>query len=284
MPLTRIEALDDARRLQLLIDGVVDYAVYLISPQGRIATWNTGAQRLKGYSASEIIGQPYATFFTEEDRRARSSRHRSQDSRRERPLGAGGVARPQGRHAVLGARRRRCGPQRAGRGDRVCEDHPRHHGARADPPPAGAGERGPFPPGSSRLWSTTRFSSSIRRQHADLEHGRERIKGYRPRKSSASISADSTPRRIARPAFLQSALTAGRERGTIRGRGMARSQGRHQFWASVVIDRIRDDRRQAHRVRQGHARHLRTEMKRNACCGKPRISSPPRRRWRRSGN
>ena len=64
MPLTRIEALDDARRLQLLIDGVVDYAVYLISPQGRIATWNTGAQRLKGYSASEIIGQPYATFFT----------------------------------------------------------------------------------------------------------------------------------------------------------------------------------------------------------------------------
>ena len=70
MPLTRIEALDDARRLQLLIDGVVDYAVYLISPQGRIATWNTGAQRLKGYSASEIIGQPYATFFTEEDRRA----------------------------------------------------------------------------------------------------------------------------------------------------------------------------------------------------------------------
>jgi PAS domain S-box-containing protein len=70
VPLTHIEALDDARRLQLLIDGVTDYAVYLITPQGRIASWNTGAQRLKGYDAAEIIGRPYATFFTAEDQAA----------------------------------------------------------------------------------------------------------------------------------------------------------------------------------------------------------------------
>lgn len=70
MPVTPIEALDDARRLQLLIDGVTDYAVYLITPDGRIASWNTGAQRLKGYDSSEIIGRPYATFFSEEDQKA----------------------------------------------------------------------------------------------------------------------------------------------------------------------------------------------------------------------
>jgi PAS domain S-box-containing protein len=70
VPLTHIEALDDARRLQLLIDGVTDYAVYLITPEGRIASWNTGAQRLKGYDAAEIIGRPYATFFTAEDQAA----------------------------------------------------------------------------------------------------------------------------------------------------------------------------------------------------------------------
>src|SRR5579872_6822018 len=70
MPVTPIEALGDARRLQLLIDGVTDYAVYLITPDGRIASWNTGAQRLKGYDASEIIGRPYATFFLEEDQKA----------------------------------------------------------------------------------------------------------------------------------------------------------------------------------------------------------------------
>lgn len=68
VPSTSIEALDDSKRLQLLVDGVTDYAIYLISPDGRIATWNSGAARLKGYDAAEIIGRPYASFFTEEDR------------------------------------------------------------------------------------------------------------------------------------------------------------------------------------------------------------------------
>ena len=62
-----IDALDDARRLQILIDGVTDYAVYLIGPDGRVASWNTGANLLKGYEAWEIIGKPYASFFTPED-------------------------------------------------------------------------------------------------------------------------------------------------------------------------------------------------------------------------
>jgi PAS domain S-box-containing protein len=69
VPITPIEALDDTRRLQLLIDGVRDHAVYLISPDGRIVSWNSGAKLLKGYDASEIVGQPYTTFFTEEDRK-----------------------------------------------------------------------------------------------------------------------------------------------------------------------------------------------------------------------
>jgi PAS domain S-box-containing protein len=64
----RIEDIDDARRLQLLIDGVVDYAIYLISVEGRILSWNSGAKRLKGYEADEILGQPFATFFSPEDR------------------------------------------------------------------------------------------------------------------------------------------------------------------------------------------------------------------------
>ncbi len=69
MPLNNIQSLDDTRRLQLLIDGVTDYAIYLISVDGRVMSWNTGATRLKGYEAAEIIGQLYATFFSEEDRR-----------------------------------------------------------------------------------------------------------------------------------------------------------------------------------------------------------------------
>jgi PAS domain S-box-containing protein len=64
----RIELLEDAQRLQLLIDGVIDYAIYLISLDGLVVSWNSGAQRLKGYDAAEIIGRPFATFFTSEDR------------------------------------------------------------------------------------------------------------------------------------------------------------------------------------------------------------------------
>jgi PAS domain S-box-containing protein len=63
----RIEDLDVTRRLQLLIDGVIDYAIYLITPDGRVATWNSGARRLKGYTADEIIGEPFSHFFTSQD-------------------------------------------------------------------------------------------------------------------------------------------------------------------------------------------------------------------------
>jgi PAS domain S-box-containing protein len=60
----------DASRLQLLIDAVVDYAIYMIDLEGRVLTWNSGAVRLKGYSAEEIIGQSFSRFYTHEDQKA----------------------------------------------------------------------------------------------------------------------------------------------------------------------------------------------------------------------
>ena len=64
----RIETLEEARRLLLLIESAVDYAIYMISLDGLVVSWNSGAKRLKGYQPAEIIGRPYATFFTPEDR------------------------------------------------------------------------------------------------------------------------------------------------------------------------------------------------------------------------
>jgi PAS domain S-box-containing protein len=58
---------DDAWRLQLLIDSVLDYAIYMVDRDGRVATWNSGAARLEGYRSEEIIGQSFAKFFTPED-------------------------------------------------------------------------------------------------------------------------------------------------------------------------------------------------------------------------
>jgi PAS domain S-box-containing protein len=57
-------------QFRLLVEGVGDYAIYMLDTQGRVASWNPGAQRIKGYSAEEIMGEPYSRFFTEEDRNA----------------------------------------------------------------------------------------------------------------------------------------------------------------------------------------------------------------------
>ena len=51
-----------------LVQGVVDYAIYLLTPEGRVANWNLGAERAKGYSADEIIGQHFSLFYTDNDR------------------------------------------------------------------------------------------------------------------------------------------------------------------------------------------------------------------------
>jgi PAS domain S-box-containing protein len=56
--------------LTLLIEQVVDYAIFVVDKNGNIASWNPGAERIKGYAPDEIIGRPYSVFFTEEDRAA----------------------------------------------------------------------------------------------------------------------------------------------------------------------------------------------------------------------
>jgi PAS domain S-box-containing protein len=55
-------------QFRLLVQGVTDYAIYLLSPDGMVASWNAGAERIKGYKPDEIIGQHFSVFYTEEDR------------------------------------------------------------------------------------------------------------------------------------------------------------------------------------------------------------------------
>jgi PAS domain S-box-containing protein len=50
-------------RFRLLVEGVHDYAIYLLDPEGHVVTWNTGAERIKGYTAAEILGEPFSRFF-----------------------------------------------------------------------------------------------------------------------------------------------------------------------------------------------------------------------------
>ncbi|MBO9560438.1 MAG: PAS domain S-box protein [Caulobacter sp.] len=66
----RLTDLAQAERFELLLGAVKDYAIYLLDAEGHVATWNTGAQLFKGYTAEEIIGRHFSTFYTEEDRAA----------------------------------------------------------------------------------------------------------------------------------------------------------------------------------------------------------------------
>ena len=62
---------ESERRFRMLVEGVTDYAIYMLDPAGNVVNWNPGAQRIKGYEREEIIGQHFSRFYTEEDQHNR---------------------------------------------------------------------------------------------------------------------------------------------------------------------------------------------------------------------
>jgi PAS domain S-box-containing protein len=71
-PLPGVEIGDASadEQLRLLVDSVVDYAMYVMDPAGRIVSWNAGAKRIKGYDEAEVIGRKFSMFYTLSDRTA----------------------------------------------------------------------------------------------------------------------------------------------------------------------------------------------------------------------
>ena len=61
---------ESKRNFQLLVEGITDYAICMLDPKGNIINWNAGAQRIKGYKASEIVGHHFSVFYPPEDREA----------------------------------------------------------------------------------------------------------------------------------------------------------------------------------------------------------------------
>jgi PAS domain S-box-containing protein len=58
---------ESAEQFHILVDSIEEYAIYLLDPDGNVITWNTGAEKIKGYSAEEIIGKNFASFYTADD-------------------------------------------------------------------------------------------------------------------------------------------------------------------------------------------------------------------------
>jgi PAS domain S-box-containing protein len=67
LPSVDIGARETAELFRLLVNGVVDYAIYMLNTEGRVATWNSGAARIKGYTDEEILGSHFSRFYTPED-------------------------------------------------------------------------------------------------------------------------------------------------------------------------------------------------------------------------
>ena len=99
MPLTvhRSQGLIDAHKLELLLDAVSDFAIYMLDTEGFVASWNAGAEKVKGYAPTEIIGQHFSRFFTAEDQAKRL------------PQSILDFARTYGRHEAEGWRVRKDG-------------------------------------------------------------------------------------------------------------------------------------------------------------------------------
>src|SRR3954453_12221201 len=88
---------ESERNFRLLVEGVADYALYMLDPTGIITSWNSGGQRIKGYSPGEIVGQHFSRFYTEPDRT------------NGKPLRALRIAEEQGRYEEEGWRVRKDG-------------------------------------------------------------------------------------------------------------------------------------------------------------------------------
>jgi PAS domain S-box-containing protein len=82
--------LESEQRFQLLVQGVTDYAIFMLDPEGRVANWNTGAERIKGYTAEEILGRHFSTFYTPEDLAKEIPRIALETAREEGRFGAEG--------------------------------------------------------------------------------------------------------------------------------------------------------------------------------------------------
>ncbi|MGO8097224.1 PAS domain S-box protein [Rhizobium leguminosarum] len=233
-------SLDEEGRFRLLVDAITDYAIYMLSPEGIVTSWNTGAQRFKGYKPSEILGEHFSRFYLEEDRAAGM------------PARALATAEEHGRFEGEGWRQRKDGsrfwahviidPIRRPSGDligyakitrdlterRAAENAIRQSEEQFRRLVQGVSDYAIYmldPGGNVSSWN----------------FGAERIKGYRPQEIiGRHFSTFYTPedREAGVP---ETALGIARAEGRFEREGWRVRKDGTRFWASVVIDVIRDD-------------------------------------------
>ena len=114
---------DSERHFRMLVQGVTDYAIYLLDPSGIVTNWNAGAERIKGYAAEEIVGRHFSVFYPPEQRAAGAPAKALAIATREGRFDGGGLADSQGWHPLLCIRGDRRNPRRRRRNCRIRQNH-----------------------------------------------------------------------------------------------------------------------------------------------------------------
>ncbi|MDB5437163.1 MAG: sensor hybrid histidine kinase [Phenylobacterium sp.] len=227
-------------RYRLLVDAITDYAIFMLDTEGRVISWNAGAQRAKGYDACEIIGDHFSRFYTEEDRAA------------DVPAHALRTAVQEGRFETEGWRVRRDGSRFWAH-------------VLIDPIRSPSGELLGFAKVTRDLTERRSAEETLRRSEQqfrllvqgvtdyaiymlDLEGrvsnwnaGAQRIKGYRPHEIVGQYFGrfyTEHDRDAGEPA---KALRIAAAEGRFEREGWRVRKDGSRFWAHVVIDPIRDD-------------------------------------------
>ncbi|MGR9501328.1 PAS domain S-box protein (plasmid) [Rhizobium leguminosarum] len=233
-------SLDEEGRFRLLVDAITDYAIYMLSPEGIITSWNTGAQRFKGYKPSEILGEHFSRFYLEEDRAAGI------------PARALATAAEHGRFEGEGWRQRKDGTRFWAH-------------VIIDPIRRPSGELIGYAKITRDLTERRAAEQTIRQSEEQFRRlvqgvsdyaiymldpngnvsswnfGAERIKGYRPQEIiGRHFSTFYTPEDRA-AGLPETALSLARAEGRFEREGWRVRKDGSRFWASVVIDVIRDD-------------------------------------------
>ena len=225
---------------KLLVQSIVDYAIYMLDPNGFVTSWNAGAERIKGFATEEVIGKHFSIFYTEEDRVGGA------------PAKVLDTARREGRFAGEGWRVRKDGTRfwASVVVDRIDADDGKLIGfakitrdmtEQREAQQALLQAEARFRILVQGVTDYAIFMLDPEGRITNWNAGAQRIKGYSPAEIVGEhFSRFYTPEDLATGTPARAIETA-RETGRYEAEGWRMRKDGSRFWASVVIDAIRDE-------------------------------------------